>query len=82
MMIWIMKIRRIIKTREVAAATFFSGEVNVRTLFIKQIQQDNNDIPQTGSSLSDSTLIQHLSEGDEIRRSRPFFFGVRIQYFR
>ena len=52
---------------------FFRG-VNVRTLFIKQIQQDNNDIPQTGSSLSDSTLIQHLSEGDEIRRSRPFFF--------
>jgi len=50
--------------------------------FIKQIQQDNNDIPQTGSSLSDSTLIQHLSEGDEIRRSRPFFFWVRIQYFR
>lgn len=76
-MIWIMKIRRIIKTREVAAATFFLREVNVRTLFIKQIQQDNND----SSSLSDSTLIQHLSEGDEIRRSRPFFFWVRIQYF-
>lgn len=80
MMIWIMKIRRINITREVAAATFFRGEVNVRTK--NKFQQDNNDFPQNGSSLSDGTLIQHLSEGDEIRRSRPFFFGVRIPYFR